>query len=185
MAVRTDTLKKVGIGKVWENAVSDDLSMNSALRLNRYRALFLPQCTVATYNQTTRTEFLTWATRQVVLTKAFHRKLWNYGLAAYVFLSLTVLLAIISIGCTLAFSPFWLLPALLLLTPSGLGVLGSNRRISTFKRALAEFASDFEKNRRADAIASLIVPWIMTYCIIKSARMKEIEWRGRTYQLTG
>ena len=185
MAALTETLKKVDIRSVWENAVSDDLSLDTTLRRHNYRTLFLPQCTVVTQTRTTGSEFFNWATRQIALTRAFNRKLWNYGFAAYAFFSTTTTLGIICAGSGLLVSPPWLLPAALLLAPSVLGVFRSNQRITTFKRALPEFAADFEKNRWADSIASLIVPWVMTYCIIKSARIKEIDWRGRRYKLTG
>jgi cellulose synthase/poly-beta-1,6-N-acetylglucosamine synthase-like glycosyltransferase len=185
MATPAEKLKTIDIRRVWENAISDDLSLNAALRHYSYRTMFLPQCTVATYNQTTRSGFLLWATRQIALTRTFNRRLWNYGLAAYASFTLIMILAVISLLGTLVWSPAWLLPTALLIAPSLLGVFRSSKRISTFKRALPEFVADFEKTRWADSIASLIVPLVMTYCIIKSARTKEIEWRGRRYKLTG
>ena len=185
MAALTETLKKIDIRTIWGNSVSDDLSLNAALRGHNYRTLFLPQCTVVTRTRTTRPEFFNWAARQIVLTRAFNRKLWNYGFAAYTFLSTTATLGIACLICGWVLSLPWLLPAALLLAPSILGVFRSSQRITTFKRVLPEFAGDFEKNRWADSIASLIVPWVMTYCIIKSARVREIDWRGRRYKLTG
>jgi len=185
MAILTQKIKDIDIRTVWDTAISDDLSLNLALRKHSYQTLFLPQCIVATHNQATMQSFLRWATRQVALTRAFNKKLWNYGLAAYGFLTTTMVLSVISITLGFAWSDVWFLPAAMLLAPSVLGVLRSSQRITTFKRALPEFASEFERNRWPHSIASLIVPLIMTYCIIKSARMREIEWRGRRYKLTG
>ena len=185
MAILTQKMKDIDIRTVWDTAISDDLSLNLALRKHSYQTLFLPQCIVATHNQATMQSFLRWATRQVALTRAFNKKLWNYGLAAYGFFTTTMVLGVISIILGFAWSDVWFLPAAMLLAPSVLGVFRSSRRITTFKRALPEFASEFEKNRWPHSIASLIVPLIMTYCIIKSARMREIEWRGRRYKLAG
>lgn len=183
MAIRTETLRRIKIGNVWEDAISDDLSLNSALRRHDYRIEFLPQCCVATYNETNLPQLLSWATRQVTLTKAYNRKLWLYGLAAFSFFNLVSLLGLVSIIAGI-FSPAWFLPACLLLIPSLSGVYRSDKRARTFKRAMPEFAEGFEKTRLRDSVASLIVPWIMTYCIIKSARTHQIEWRSRKYQLT-
>ena len=185
MAILAEKMKTIDLRMVWETAISDDLSLNEVLREHNYRTVFVPQCTVATYSQTTLRSFLNWATRQVTLTRTFNRKLWNYGLAAYAFFTITVALGIVSLIEGLAWSEVWFVPAVLLFTPSVLGVYRSNQRMSTFKRALPEFAADFERNRWLGSIASLIVPWVMTYCIFKSARTKEIEWRGREYKMPG
>ena len=185
MAIRTKTMNAIDISRVWNDAVSDDLSLNLALRKHGYRTIFLPQCTVATHNQATVQSFFTWTTRQIALTRAFNRALWRYGFAAYAFFSILLILALASLAAGVLWSPNWFIPSALLVTPSILGIFRSSQRITTFKRAMPSYAQEFEKNRVVDSIASLILPWVMTYCIIQSARMNEIEWRGRKYKLTG
>ena len=185
MAMQRDTMEAINLRKLWETALSDDLSLNRALRDHNYRVEFLPQCTVMTSSQSTAGSFLTWATRQIALTRTFNRRLWEYGLAAYGLFTVLSVLGIMSLIAGVTLSPTWLLPAAMLFAPSILGVFRSNQRIRTFRHALPEFASDLDRNHLAHSIASLIVPWIMTYCIIKSARTNEIEWRGRKYKLTG
>jgi hypothetical protein len=184
MAVRMETLRRINIKEVWQNAISDDLSLNTALRKHGYAVRFLPQCCVATCNETNFRALVEWATRQVTLTKAYNPRLWKYGLAAYAFFNLVTLLGLVSTVFGIFVSPAWCLPACLLLIPSLSGIYRSDQRAGTFKRAMPEFAEQFEKTRILDSVASLIVPWIMTYCIIKSAGTDEIEWRGRRYHLT-
>ncbi len=184
MAVRAETLDKVGIRQLWASAVSDDLTLNSALRRHGFRISFLPQCTVATFNHTDLRRFLEWATRQTTLTKVFKRGLWKYAAAAYAFFDFVFLLALLSGVLGVMFAPAWLVPSALLFAPSAFGILRSAQRNSTFSRAMPEFKKEFERTRFKEAIASLIVPWVMTYCIIKSVRTDEIEWRGRIYKLT-
>jgi len=185
MAILRNKMNAIHLRTLWETAFSDDLSLNGALRDHKYRVEFLPQCTVITRSQATARSFLRWATRQVTITRIFNRRLWEYGLAAYGLFTVLGALGVASLIAGIIFSRTWLLPAALLFIPSILGVFRSNQRLTTLKQALPEFASDFERNRLAHSIASLIVPWIMTYCIIKSARTSKIEWRGRTYNLTG
>jgi len=184
MAVRAETLDKIGIQRIWPTAISDDLTLNAALRKHDYRIMFLPQCSVATFNQTDRHKFLEWAARQTALTRAYNSGLWNYAAGAYAFFDLVFLLGAISLVFGVAVAPLWLLPSALLLTPSFLGVLRSTQRTSTFSRAMPQFKEEFRRAKFKEAIASLIVPWVMTYCIINSARTSEIEWRGRIYKLT-
>jgi cellulose synthase/poly-beta-1,6-N-acetylglucosamine synthase-like glycosyltransferase len=185
MAILTEKMRTIGLREVWETATSDDLSLDEALREHNFRTIFVPQCTVVTYNQATLRSFLGWATRQVALTKMFNRRLWNYGLAAYAFFTLVAALGVMSLIVGVLWSSVWFLPSVLLLMPSILGVYRADQRVSTFKGALPEFGADFERNRMAASAASLIVPWVMTYCIIKSAQTREIEWRGRRYKMPG
>ncbi len=185
MAVRAETLDRIRIRQVWSTAVSDDLTLNYALRKHGYRILFLPQCAVATFNHTNLHDFLNWATRQTTLTRAFNRGLWNYALAAYAFFDFVFLLGLVSVLLGAMVAPAWFVPSALLFTPSVFGILRSAKRNSTFSRAMPEFKEEFERTGLRQAIASFIVPWVMTYCIIKSARTHEIEWRGRIYRLTG
>jgi cellulose synthase/poly-beta-1,6-N-acetylglucosamine synthase-like glycosyltransferase len=183
MALRAETLDKIGIRQVWKNAISDDMTLNYALRAHGYRTLFLPQCTVATFNKTSLKSLLDWTTRQTLITKVFNRGLWNYARAAYTFFNLVFVLGLTSFAEGIL-APVWFLPSFLLLTPTMLGFVRTVQRNRTFSRAIPEVKAEFERSRRGELLASFIVPWIMTYCIINSSRSKEIEWRGRKYQLT-
>ncbi len=185
MAIRAETLEKINIRQEWANVVSDDLTLNYALRKHGYGVSFLPQCTVATFSQTNRQDFLKWATRQTTLTKFFNSGLWNYAATAYAFFDFVFLLGLLSLALGVIFGPAWFVSSALLFTPSVLGIMRSVQRNLTFSRAMPEFSNEFRRTRPGEAIASLIVPWVMTYCIIKSTRTDEIEWRGRTYKLSG
>jgi cellulose synthase/poly-beta-1,6-N-acetylglucosamine synthase-like glycosyltransferase len=184
MAIRSETLDKIGIEHLWAKAISDDMTLNLALRKHGFRILFLPQCTVATFSKTTLQELLEWATRQTSLTRFFNRGLWNYAAAAYAFFNLTFLVGVVSAVLGALLNPIWFFPTGLLLLPSFLGILRGYLRSGTFARALPELKREFDKTRVLDSMASFIVPWIMTYCIIKSAQTQEIAWRGRRYKLT-
>jgi cellulose synthase/poly-beta-1,6-N-acetylglucosamine synthase-like glycosyltransferase len=184
MAVRSETLDQIKIGEVWANAISDDLTINQALRRHGLRIRFLPQCTVATYSKTTAASFLEWATRQTALTRSLNPRLWYYALVAYAFLDLAFILGVIAsvLGAFLGVS--WLISALMLLAPTVLGTLRSLQRCATFRRALPHLGQELSRGCLPQASASFFVPWIMTYCIIRSAHAREIEWRGRKYPLT-
>jgi cellulose synthase/poly-beta-1,6-N-acetylglucosamine synthase-like glycosyltransferase len=185
MALRAETLRRIDVKRVWQSAISDDMTLNLALRKYGYRILFLPQCMVATFSQTSLPRLLKWATRQTLMTKVFNRGLWNYAFFAYAFFDVLFALGLLGLVLGIISGIVWLLPAALLLSPTVLGALRSLQRCRTFERAMPSFKREFKRNRVADAMASFIVPWIMTYCIIKSASTHEIEWRGRKYQLTG
>jgi len=183
MAVRTETLNKIGIENAWATAISDDMALNSALRQHGYSIVFLPQCTVATFNQSDLPHLLEWATRQTVLTRVFNPKVWRYALVAYAFLDLVFLLGLVGLSLGVMLNPIWLIPSALLLTPTVTGLMRSGQRYSTFRRALPHFNTEFERDHYPHVAASFLGPWIMMYCIIKSSLTHEIEWRGRKYNL--
>jgi len=183
MALRSDTLESIRIGEVWANAVSDDMTVNRALRSHGYRIVFLPQCTVATFNKTSFRGFIEWATRQTTLIKVFNRGLWNYALLAYGLFDTALLLGVAGFLLGLFLEASWFLPGILLVTPSLLGVLRSYQRCLTFKTAMPYWRNEFEKTCFKVTLASPIVQWVMAYCIFRSAVTRRIVWRGRTYML--
>lgn len=185
MAVRTETLEKIKIKEEWAKAISDDLTLNHSFREHGFGVTFLPQCTVASFGRTSRQDFLEWAVRQITLTRFFNRGLWNYALGAYFFFNFVFLLALVSLGMYLLHGTIWAAPAVMLFTPSFVGVVRSVQRDSVFSRAMPEFSKEFRRARVGEAMASLIVPCVMTYGMIRSARTNTIQWRGRTYTLSG
>jgi cellulose synthase/poly-beta-1,6-N-acetylglucosamine synthase-like glycosyltransferase len=183
MAARADILDKIKIAEVWSTAVSDDLSLNAALREYGFKIFFLPQCMVASISNIAFPNFIKWATNQTALVRAYYRRLWNYALAVFAFFNFTFALGVVSVLAGLLLKPTWFVPAFLLLLPSAIAVLRSKARSDLFKLVMPAMKSQFELTSRMDRIASLIVPWIMSYCILKSSRIQEIEWRGHTYKL--
>jgi len=183
MALRAETLHRIRVDKVWRDAVSDDLTLNTALRRFGYHTLFLPQCTVVTFTKNiTRSTLLKWATAQTALTRTYHHKLWNYALMAYTFFNVTFVFGLVAIILGFLYTPSWFIPATLLLVQTPLGAFRSLSRNATFERALPWMSHEFKVSLRG-ILAGLIVPWIMTYCIFKSIFIHEIEWRGRSYSL--
>lgn len=183
MAVRSETLDKIRIEDAWANAISDDMALNSALRNHGYRIDFLPQCTVATFNQTDFSGLLEWTIRQTTLTRVFNRSVWKYGLVAYAFLDVVFLLGLAGLALGIILNSIWLVPSALLLAPALLGPLRCSQRCSTFERALPHLEAEFQRNRFPLVAVSPLVPLLMLYCIVKSAFTHEIEWRGRQYGL--
>jgi cellulose synthase/poly-beta-1,6-N-acetylglucosamine synthase-like glycosyltransferase len=182
MAISAAVSRHINLLDVWKTAVSDDLSLNMALRRNGYSILFLPQCTVASYVQETNLgQFLEWATTQTALARVYNRKLWNYALATYAFFDASFIVGLCSILLVFS-SVLWAIPTALLWCPIPLGIIRSHQRCKIFQDAMPTMKRDFDSYTESN-LASLIVPWIMAYCIIKSAFIDEIVWRGRRYKL--
>src|SRR5208337_2094237 len=137
MAVRAETLAKIQIQKVWSDAISDDLTLNTALRKHGYRIRFLPQCTIATFmEKATPANLLRWTTNQIALTKTYNRKLWDYALVVYAFFDLTFITGLLAFVMGLIRAPVWFASATLLLSPLPIGIIRSWRRYVTFQYAM-------------------------------------------------
>ncbi|HKM78571.1 MAG TPA: glycosyltransferase family 2 protein [Candidatus Bathyarchaeia archaeon] len=183
MAIRAETLDRLQIQKVWSDAISDDLTLNTALRKHGYRIRFLPQCTIATFmEKATPANLLRWTTNQIALTKTYNRKLWNYALVVYAFFDLTFITGLLAFVMGLLRAPVWFALATLLLSPLPIGIIRSWRRYVTFRYAMPTLR-EHPISRLKWSLASLIVPWIMTFGILKSTITSEIEWRGTKYKL--
>ena len=91
------------------------------------------------------------------------------------FFDLVFVLGVISVGLGVYLGLHWFIPAAMLLAPSVLGILRSSQRCATFERALPHLNSEFRKTSFLGAMVSFTMHWIMTYCIVKSARVRQIE----------
>ena len=183
MAVRAETLDRLQIQKVWSDAISDDLTLNTALRKHGYRIRFLPQCTIATFmEKATLANLLRWTTNQIALTKTYNRKLWNYALVVYAFFDFTSITGLLAFVMGLIRGPVWFASATLLLSPLPIGIIRSWRRYVTFQYAMP-MLREHPISRLRWSLASLIVPWVMTFGILKSTITSEIEWRETKYKL--
>src|SRR5208282_3259073 len=183
MAVRAETLDRIQIQKIWSDAISDDLTLNTALRKHGYRIQFLPQCTIATFmEKATLANLLRWTINQIALTKTYNRRLWNYALAIYAFFDLTFITGLLALVLGLVSSPIWFASVTLLLSPVPILIIRSWRRYVTFQYAMP-MLREHSISRLKWSLASLIVPWVMTFGILKSMITSEIEWRGTKYKL--
>ncbi|MGA2784804.1 MAG: glycosyltransferase family 2 protein [Candidatus Bathyarchaeia archaeon] len=183
MAVRAETLDKIQIQKVWSDAISDDLALNTALRKHGYKILFLPQCTVATFTErTTLSNLLKWTTNQITLTKTYNKKLWHYALIVYAFFDFTFITGLLAFVMGLTHAPVWFASATLLLSPLPIGIIRSWHRFVTFQYAIP-MLREHPISRLKWSLASLIVPWVMTFGIFKSTITSEIDWRETKYKL--
>jgi cellulose synthase/poly-beta-1,6-N-acetylglucosamine synthase-like glycosyltransferase len=80
MAILVQNFKDFGIDRVWQKALSDDLSLSRAVRKNRRKMVFVPACMVASYEMTTWSKLWEFARRQFIITRIYAPKMWLFGL---------------------------------------------------------------------------------------------------------
>jgi ceramide glucosyltransferase len=78
-AIRRRTFESIGVRRLWETSVSDDLSMTIAVRQAGLRVHFVPQALVPSSDGTTLRGFWAFARRQLIITRVYTPEIWLTG----------------------------------------------------------------------------------------------------------
>jgi cellulose synthase/poly-beta-1,6-N-acetylglucosamine synthase-like glycosyltransferase len=80
MAVRTIDFKRLAVAeRYWANAATDDLTLTRAVHEAGGRIRFEPRCLVASREESTFGAFLSFANRQIILTRVYWAGVWWAG----------------------------------------------------------------------------------------------------------
>jgi len=194
MAIKVKTFRELGIDKIWQKAVSDDLSLSCAVKDAHKKVEFVPGCLVATYESTTWAKLFEFGRRQFVITKVAAPQTWCFGLfsSAYAVLGLWGGMACAIYAATQNNSPAVSLsnPHILLFTavPVLFFVAQLARAILRQSMASKVLAEDWPKLKVA-AVVDIALFWLwsplMLLFILSSAFGRTICWRGIRYKLIG
>lgn len=176
-AIRRNTFEQARVPEHWRGTVSDDYRLTAALQEAKLGIRFVPRAMVATAGTCTATEFLRWATRQLVITKVYRRKMWATGFVTHVFYcgAMVASLLLAFTGNPLAWAGF------IVTVLPGMG-----------KGAMRGYAAQLMFPGREEWLGRYgwayfwMVPlatWVWLYAFVASALTRRIEWRGRAYEL--
>lgn len=85
MAILVKTFRELGIDKIWEKALSDDLTLSRAVRKKGLKMVFVPACMIASYQSASWASFWEFARRQFVITRIYAPGMWLFGLFSALF----------------------------------------------------------------------------------------------------
>ena len=80
MAIRVDVFKQLGLDKIWQKALSDDLSLSYAVKKAHKKVVFVPACLVASYESITWRQLFEFGRRQFLITRVSAPRTWRIGL---------------------------------------------------------------------------------------------------------
>ena len=184
MAIRKETFYRLGIDKIWETAISDDLSLSHAVKKAGMKIVFAPACLVASYENTTWPKLLEFVTRQFIITRITMIGAWWFG-----FLSSAYALAGLWAGAAIAIcaniagkenlASYWTVPIVFF--------VGQLTRAILRQRMIAKILPDetgrIKQAAKADILGNCLWSWILFGCIFASAFRRIITWRGKKYKL--
>lgn len=186
MAVRVDTFNKLGMNKIWQNAVSDDLTLTREAKKAKLKIIFVPGCIVASFEQTNWRSLFEFARRQFVITRVTVPGTWWFGLFSSVFSILGLWgFAALAVYLWLKGANNWhIFLATSIVFFAGQLIRAFLRQRMIF-RLLPMEAAKMKAAAAADIIGNPVWSLVLFFCIISSLFGRIIKWRGVRYKLTG
>jgi hypothetical protein len=177
MAVRKEVFFLARIPEYWKNTVSDDYALSEAIHDAGLRIAWAPGALTPCFEHITALRFLSWARRQMTITRIYQPRLWWLGTVAHVFYCGGMAASIWAsvLGNRLA---EWALIAQL--TP---GMLKGLNRAILSKAVLPECEDWFRRHSWVHAVWQPLATWLWLIVLISSAFGNTIVWRGNLYDL--
>lgn len=184
MAVRTEDFRRLGIERIWQTSLSDDLSLSKAIRGSGLRITFVPQCLVATHADLDMRQVLEFTTRQISMTRLYLRDMWWQVVAAH-----SLYTGVFWGGLAVAVSEMTsatfdgrliiLLAAIMALSACH---LWSRLTLATY--CLPEvYSASLIRTRLAFVSTAPLVTLVYLYNIAASCMTRRITWRGIVYDV--
>jgi len=167
-AMYRETFLRLNVLDAWRGCVSDDYAITRAAESDRTRIVFVPECLIPSFGECSFSELLEFSTRQIIITRVYHPRLWRIGF----------------IGHAIFNAAFWLLPfrhPLIWLVIYGLSAAKCWVRYCAVKTVLPRSA--LSGQGWFYILCSPLVALVYLYNLVVSAAGTEIVWRQIHYKL--
>jgi cellulose synthase/poly-beta-1,6-N-acetylglucosamine synthase-like glycosyltransferase len=177
MALRRATFDTAKVAEYWQGAVSDDYRLTHAMEDAGLEIRYAPGAMAATTGACSREEFLSWAVRQMKITRVYRSKLWIAGLIAHVVYcgAMVLSLAAAAMGDPIGVG------ALIVTTVPGMAK-GASRGYCG-RLMFPEREDWFDRYGWIYFWLTPAATWIWLYAFLGSAGSKTIRWRGYLYEM--
>src|SRR5262249_3302026 len=129
----------------WQNSVSDDYSMTSALLRAGQPIVFLPECLTVSYVECDFAGLMEFTNRQMRITRVYSPKLWARAAATHALFCLTLLLGLVTTAAkflagrpAIEFAALAFLPLLLASIRGALRVTAAQEMLPATKQQIQE-----------------------------------------------
>jgi len=184
-AIRRGTLDRLDLASLWRGTLSEDLASTAAVKRAGLRVQFVPRAVAPTFEDCNRRQCVEWTDRQTAMVALWGRHIRNFAALTYGVFDGSVLLGLLSLILGGLVSLPFLIPAgLFLFGLPVAAVNGSLRRRAVFEGS-AGLAHSWRVSPGTWSLANLIVPWLIAANLLRTRRVRRIEWRGKRYELEG
>ena len=180
MAVRYCDFIEYKIPNLWENSISDSLSMANCFKQNNKKSIFVPDCIALSHGETSFKNLISWTNRQTTISRVYMPKFWRTTALSYLF-SFCLLVFTITLGCKLYGIIGCIPPLFLYWIPLYLNSIFIK---NTMKSSFAFTNHEIKKSEHLiDIIACLTATVTYGINIIRSIILKTIIWSTIKYKL--
>ncbi len=171
-AIMKKDFERLGIKNIWERAIVDDLTLTMQAKRNGFKINFVPQAICEAEEEE---EAIKWMNKEIAWVRYYFPWLWRLAL----FLNIGMR-AGVAAGVVLIF--FYPLIGFMLFSPVVFDFFRGWQEYATFVKLM-----EYEKKRffpwYVYAFLRPFVSFILSYNLISSAFIKEIEWSGKKYKM--
>jgi len=186
MAIRVEVFRELGLDKIWPKALSDDLSLSSAVKKAGLIVAFVPACFVASHEVTTWRKLFEFSRRQFLITRVSAPKTWWFGLVGGLYSILGIWAAA---GLAIYAGAVQNEHLLLFATVPVVFFASQLIRAILRQRMAGKLLKHERRAMRTACAADILAFWLwsvlMLFFIISSAFGRTICWRGIRYKLLG
>jgi ceramide glucosyltransferase len=182
-AIRRTVFEQCGILDEWQNSVSDDYSMTTALERAGRPIVFLPECLTVSYVETDFPGLMEFTNRQVLITRVYSPKLWAAAGATHLLFCATILLGILLTLRDLFTGRPSLPIAALTFLPLVLASIRSALRITVVQEMLPSYKSQIQQQAWIHLLLGVWIPFLYLANFMTSMMTRKIRWRGIRYEL--
>lgn len=170
MAIKRKVFEKLDIKNIWKNEFVDDLTLTKELKENGYEIKFVPQAIAESEEEE---EILKWMNKQMVWIRYYFPFLWKMAL----FFNIGMRVSNIAGFIIIFFHP---LIGFLLISPILFDFIRGWQEYDTFVKLM-----EYPKKKFLSPIYHVLfrplASFIISYNLISSLFIKEIEWQGKKY----
>lgn len=182
-ALRRDHLAALHLEERWRHVLSDDLVLTEAVREARWKIAYAPAALVPTFEGASRSACIEWCLRQMTMATLYLPIVRRYAAAAFAVFNGSVLLGLAGLAMAAAWSPAYLVPAAFFFAPIPSAIAKASLRRRALFSAAPAVADAWTVPGWRVAIATLAVPWVMAWGLLKTRRPTTLRWRGRVYDI--
>ncbi len=174
MAIRREVFERARVREAWRGALSDDYALTHAVRRAGLRVAFVPEVLVGSESATSLGSVLSWAARQISITRVYWPLL--FWLAAANSLGSATFLALAPVvGGTL---PLTLMAAVL-----ALGITAGGLRALAVSRLAPQWRVELRRLLWAYALMAPLAGLVTAAGVLRALASRRIEWRGTRYEM--
>jgi len=184
MAIRVGVFRRLGLDRIWQTTLSDDLSLSGAVKKAGMKVAFVPACLVASHEAMNWRGLFEFGRRQFLITRISAPKTWWFGLCSSLYsvlglwggVALALYAARIQNEHVFFFAS---VPIVFFLGQLARAIL----RQRMARRLLGNEHRAMRAACRADCFAFWFWSLVLLLLIVSSAFGRTICWRGIRYKL--